>query len=169
MALYPLPNSFDVALAEYALGLIGSDDLPRVAVCALAVGVESPFLAALAGENSRADRRELRELFDRGMTEAGIALPAKSHAAATVLEQTIRQVGTNEVSAEVAMARLIVVFDALAASAGAPDAGALLRPDMMALRDCVHWYRYRDTDTDEFRSEAFATVRTICERIIDAQ
>lgn len=140
MDRYPLADTLEVALAEYALGLIGSEGLPHIGVCALAAGVEGSLLAALAGEKSHGEPRELRELFHRALAEAGIILPEKPRAAATVLDRIVHQVGAKAVSAEVAMPRLQVVFDTLTESADAADAESQSRLDPVSVKAVVAFY-----------------------------
>jgi hypothetical protein len=91
---YPLPDSFDVALAEYVLEMIGSEELPYIGQCALRAGIEGTMLAALAGERADGVPADLRALFDRGLSEAGIVLPEERQAASTVLDQVVHDVAT---------------------------------------------------------------------------
>ncbi|HVH47258.1 MAG TPA: hypothetical protein VM925_33205 [Labilithrix sp.] len=158
---YALPTSFDVALAEYTLGLIGSDELPYVGVCALREGIESPMLAALAGEPAGGVPADLRDLFHRGVREAGIVLPDERQAAFKVLDQVVRDVMTEAVRPEHALGRLREMFVVLTGYGWEKAATAGLSPALVELRACVWdcWY-----GEDEHFREAILTVRTACER-----
>ena len=158
---YPLPDSFAVALAEYALGLIGSDELPHVAVCALRAGIESPMLAALAGEGGRSAPADLRELFDQGLSEAAIVLPDQRRAASTVLEHVVSDVASETVRPEDAVLRLHQLFIVLTGEGADVSHEDRLSTKLMHVRHCV-WRHYYGED-DDSSGEATRALRKACE------
>ena len=60
------------ATCLYFLGKLESYQLPDIATEALIRGVESPSLAALAGESPQAGMAELGPLFERALSELGL-------------------------------------------------------------------------------------------------
>jgi hypothetical protein len=84
-----------LAAARYALGLLESWDLPRIADQALDEGEYSPELADVA-----LDRRPVMStvgpLFERALEQAGLALPAREAAAWTLLRSTMKKVAERE-------------------------------------------------------------------------
>ncbi|MEU8543930.1 hypothetical protein AB0C52_28725 [Streptomyces sp. NPDC048717] len=63
---------------------IPAEDLPMIAAEALAAGADTPALRELAGLPRRADPRDIRDVFEQALREAGIGLPepglARRHA-----------------------------------------------------------------------------------------
>jgi hypothetical protein len=160
---YPLPGTFDVALAEYAVGLIGSDELPHVALCALRERVESPMLAALAGGASGGVPADLREMFTRGLADAGVALPDEHHAALRVIEQAAHDLLAERVPSNLAILRLHEVFVILTGFGSEVAPADQLSTDLMQLRACV-WRWYSCDHEDDVRG-ATISIRSVCERL----
>ena len=87
--------SLTLAAARYALGLLESWDLPRLADQALDEGEYSPELADVA-----LDRQPVMStvgpLFERALAQAGVELPAKDAAVWTLLRSTLKKVAERE-------------------------------------------------------------------------
>jgi Uma2 family endonuclease len=85
--------------AEYVLSGIPSDDLKDRARELLLAGHESASLASLAWAEKCVHPAELRELFVKGLAEAGVALPDRLGAAAILKRTYARQVVEGSASA----------------------------------------------------------------------
>lgn len=91
--------TFDEAVAADTLGLLLPEELPAIATEALAAGVESSSLAALAGESPRAALPyQLHELFDQALRELNVARPEPVRAAELLREYYARRVVSGDIS-----------------------------------------------------------------------
>lgn len=79
-------------VARYALGLPVWDAVSEAACEALAAGADSPSLRLLAGEGADSDPRDLRDLFERAMSELGIAPTDRIEAARFLVALVARRV-----------------------------------------------------------------------------
>jgi hypothetical protein len=94
--------TFDEAVAADTLGILLPEQLPEVATQALCSGLDSPHLAALAGESPRAaSSDDLHAMFERALHELGIERPAPLRAAETLRNYYARRVVTGEISPHV--------------------------------------------------------------------
>jgi hypothetical protein len=73
-----------LAAALYGLGFLETETLRDVATEAVAAGSESQSLALLAGALPCEHPADLRELFEAGLREAGVAMPDRLAAADTL-------------------------------------------------------------------------------------
>ncbi len=157
MIPYPLPTSFEVGLAERTVDILGSDELTHVAMCAVLEGIESPTLAALAGACRAEDPADLREMFERGLGEAGIDRPDERRAAIVVIKQTACDVVQRKVTPGAALFRLHAMFEVLI---GDDEGAARLAPlGLTPLRDSVWAWYYGDEDGS-------GTVREACKQLV---
>src|SRR5262245_21819492 len=93
------PIDVSLALASYVLGLLAPEKLPEWAVAALMKGLESPSLAALAGESPRATPPdELRDLFSEALRDLGLALPTPVEAAQRLVRHYAANVSSGSLS-----------------------------------------------------------------------
>ncbi|MDH6119173.1 hypothetical protein ABH930_002528 [Kitasatospora sp. GAS204A] len=87
---------------RYRADEIRPEDLPMIAAEALAAGLDTPTLCELAGWPRNADAHDIRDTFERALSEAGIGLPdpglARRHA--------LRRLAARLVDGEVAPADL---------------------------------------------------------------
>ncbi|MFF0401183.1 hypothetical protein ACFYSJ_36510 [Streptomyces sp. NPDC005248] len=69
---------------RYQADEIRPEDLPMIAAEAVTAGLDTPTLCELAGLPRNADARDIRDAFERALSEAGIELPdpglARRHA-----------------------------------------------------------------------------------------
>ncbi|MER7623309.1 hypothetical protein [Streptomyces sp. NPDC126503] len=83
----PAPGGLDAlgeAACRHRAEGLRPEELPMLAAHALAADADTPALCELAGLSPRTDPRDLRELFERALSEAGVAPPdrrvARRHA-----------------------------------------------------------------------------------------
>ena len=85
-----------LAVAKWVLGLLSSEELPKIATYALDTGMDTPALRQLAGE-LRPVMADVGPIFNKALGELGSTLPSKPEAglmvarehAAEILEGTI--------------------------------------------------------------------------------
>jgi hypothetical protein len=90
-------SSFEFDVADWSLGGILSDRLPKVATDALAAGIESPSLIELANEPPIPDAAYHR-LFERALGELGRPVPRKVDAARIMTIEFARRICASEAS-----------------------------------------------------------------------
>jgi hypothetical protein len=95
----PEDMTFDEAVAADTLGVLLPEQLPEIATEALCTGLDSPSLAALAGESPRAaSPHELHLLFERVLRELEVDRPTPVRAAEILRDYSARRVVSGEVS-----------------------------------------------------------------------
>jgi len=90
-------GSLDLVAAKWALGLVPSEALPRIAVDALEAGFDTPSLRRLAGE-LRPLLAETGPLFEEVLGELGVAIPDKSRAALVIAKSYAIQITEGSLS-----------------------------------------------------------------------
>src|SRR2546426_5939008 len=90
-------GSLDVIAAKWALGLVPSEALPRIAVDALEAGFDTPSLRRLAGE-LRPLLAETGPLFEEVLGELGVAIPDRSRAALVIAKSYATQITEGSLS-----------------------------------------------------------------------
>ncbi|MFF5426184.1 MULTISPECIES: hypothetical protein [unclassified Streptomyces] len=97
----PAPGGLDAlreaACRSRAEGL-RPEELPMLAAHALAAGADTPGLRDLAGLPPRTDPRDLRELFERALTEAGVAPPGRRVARRHALRRAAAALVSGEIT-----------------------------------------------------------------------
>lgn len=87
----------EIVAAKWALGLLPSDALPRLATAALEAGLDTPSLRLVAGE-LHPTRDETGVLFDEALDELGVDVPDRSRAALIVAKEYATQIADGIVS-----------------------------------------------------------------------
>ncbi|MFB7291231.1 hypothetical protein [Actinacidiphila glaucinigra] len=84
---------------QHVAWVVPIEDLPMLAAHALADGDDSPALRELAGLSRRDDPAEIRELYDRALSELGIKLPDEETAGRRVLLDLAQRLVRGELTA----------------------------------------------------------------------
>lgn len=139
------------AADDLAVGRLTPEDLPMLAAEALARGVDSPSLRALAGLG-REDVREARDLFDEAMTELGHPPGSTERALLTQLHRAAMDLLDGSTSEPEAAAAIAGILHRLARRAGQHRWGELrTRFDLLQ----AHWKA-----APELRADTRTAIRT---------
>ena len=96
------------AVAESVLGLLSPERLPGICTRALVDGLDSPSLAALAGESiSTLDPVEARQLFVKAIRELRIVTPSPREAARFLIERACAAALTGDRDPYSALSRIV--------------------------------------------------------------
>lgn len=154
----------NIALAQYVVGDIQTDDLPSIATHALVAGYTSISLAALAGAERATTPAELRELLDEALSELGLCLPDLVTAAVLLKRSYARRVVSAQLAPRDGAARIVELYYAV--SHLLPDrAYAADGFDIVALFGAHHSYDDESASDSAVRADLDATILGECRRI----
>jgi hypothetical protein len=103
----------DLLTAHYVLGMVASDDLPRIAADLLAAGVDCPSFACLAGGDRLDHPAELRELFEAGLAECALHLPTRVEAATRRKLHLVREIAAGRLDPVDGAAQVVDLYRAI--------------------------------------------------------
>jgi hypothetical protein len=146
---FQVHQKLDVIAAEYALLRIDAYDLPMLALDMINSGVNSLSLAALAGAERSESPADLRELFERGLHEVGVRIPARETAAMLLKHYYARQIVEGALSPRGGAAKILNLLDCV--DDIYPSQAAKL--DAFGVHEFVHLY-YSEEEISEGDIEA---------------
>ena len=89
-------SRFEADVARWAMGILPDGRLADAALRAVEDGVESTWLAALAGEPADGNAFVARDLFTRGLKELGLAKPTAHTALVIILRWWLQEIANRQ-------------------------------------------------------------------------